>query len=360
MSQGKLDSAPSPYDHLAGRIWQGDVSRSLKLKWPQEPQEIGSGTIGRDPDFPDCWQIDAITSQGLRKFRQAREIGGDDVQSDESAGSVGASEAWAAYGSFLASCVQIELRPQAIAWLSSALSPRHTRRSDVELQENSVTSAALLSRIASRATTHEERRRAIIEAEVVAFAPDQTGPLNSLLCEFIERFRNSDEQQDLVAVGAAIRKLVATMSRSDLSVLATLLDAEHNVAIPIDVELEVTKTLVRRLSQSPPPEANAEPQLADRLYEIASTYLNPRLLSREKVAAVALNAILTLCLLRSAFVADLRDALGVLRVPWFSDLVARRAVQVRNAVRKRVAPDLADEYTAQLAALSKETASREA
>ena len=120
-----------------------------------------------------------------------------------------------------------------------------------------------------------------------------------MLYQFVQQHRDSDSQ-DIVAVGCAIRKYVAVMSQNDLSHLAVLLDAQHNATVPIEVELEITKTLVRRLSQSPPGSPDSEPGLADRLYEIVELYLNSRLLAQDKFAAVALNAILSLCLLRSA------------------------------------------------------------
>jgi hypothetical protein len=110
------------------------------------------------------------------------------------------------------------------------------------------------------------------------------------------------------------------------------------------VELEVTKTLVRRLTSDPRDEPDSEPELGDRLMEMAGTYLNARLLSREKYGAAALNAVLALLLLRSRHVARLLRALSDLPVPWFRELVVRRASRIRNEVWERFPKARADRY----------------
>jgi len=170
----------------------------------------------------------------------------------------------------------------------------------------------------------------VIEAEVLPFAPDERSRLNVVLRRFIEDHRNSDDPEDLVAVASAIRKYVATMHGGDLGDLAVLLASDQNATVPLEVELEVAKTLVRKLTSQPPEEPDSEPELGDRLMELASTYLNARLLSREKYGAVALNVVLALLLLRSRHVADLLRLLSNLRVPWFTQLVVRRASRVRG------------------------------
>jgi hypothetical protein len=355
MPQGEITLLPS------------ELARLIAMQWPPraENREIRSGAIGPDPDAPGCYVIDANTAQGLRKFRQAREIGPGDSQSEEGSEGVDVMTRWFTQHPLRAAVHDVRVyhlrEPSTSArnWVRVGGVQRHPQGSETQPQDSGLAPKALLSKIAAQDTSHDERRTAIIEAEVIAFSPDQMTTLKPLLREFIEQYRDSEEQRDLIAVAAAIRKFVATMNRSELSALAILLDAEHNATMPIDVELEVAKTLVRRLVQSPPDEPNTEPELADRLYEIVETYLNPRLLSRDKVAAVALNAILALCLLRSTYTADVRQSLNGLRVSWFSELVARRAVQIRNMVREKVASDLADNYTEQLAALVEELVSSE-
>lgn len=317
----------------------GDYSRDV-------PQEIRSGAIIQDPDTPDCYLIDANTAQGFRRFRYAQEVNKDDAQSEE--------------GPLTFKCVVFEKKfrypREVFRWPRIREGGPRRRPDETEPKKDVITPDVLIRKIVSETASHEEKRRAVIESEVVAFPPESVGTLNRLLYLFVKQYRDSDDQQDIVAVGSAIRKYVATMDRADLSALAILLDAEHNATVPIEVELEVAKTLVRKLVQSPPDEPNVEPQLADRLYEIVKLYLNPRLLSRDKFAAVALNAILSLCLLRSSHADEVRQALKELPVSWFSELVLRRASQIQKTLYGKLPTKQAARCAEQLAALNGETA----
>jgi hypothetical protein len=247
--------------------------------------------------------------------------------------------------------VKIPSSGSTLSWSRVGEERPHRRSSATRLEEVDTAPRYLLSKIESESSTREEKRKAVIDCEVTAFPQEQVGTLNRLLRRFIEQYRISEDHEDLVAVGAAIRKYVATMSREDISDLAILLDAEHNASVPIEVELEVTKTLVRRLVMTPPQEPDSEPRLADRLREVAITYLSPRLLSRDKVAAVALNAILSLCLLRSPHINDVCHALNRMSVSWFAELVLRRASQVRKIIFDKFPLTQADRYSEQLTAL---------
>ena len=203
---------------------------------------------------------------------------------------------------------------------------------------------ALLAGLAEKTTTHPERRRMVIEAEVLPFGPEERRQLYPILRRFIEDFRNSDDPEDLVAVASAIRKYVATTDPNNLGTLGVLLAADQNGTVPLEVELEVAKTLVRRLISDPPEQPDSEREVGDRLMEMASTYLNARLLSREKYGAAALNAVLALLLLRSGHTAQLLRILSDLPVPWFRELVVRRANRIRSDVSERFAKARADRY----------------
>jgi hypothetical protein len=207
---------------------------------------------------------------------------------------------------------------------------------------------------------HFARRRLVLEAEVLPFGPADRIRLNDALRRFIEDYRNSDDPEDLVAVASAIRKYVATMDAADLGDLAVLLASDQNASVPLEVELEVAKTLVRKLTSQPPEEPDGEPELADRLMEVASTYLNARLLSREKYGAVALNAVLALLLLRSRHVANLLILLRNVRVPWFTQLVVRRASRIRDDFRHRFPEAQSERYSEALNTVCDQLAASEA
>jgi hypothetical protein len=97
----------------------------------------------------------------------------------------------------------------------------------VAVEENELSPGELLQRLQSATTGDPERRKLVIEAEAMKFEPAQVAELNALLRTFIEECRDSDDPQDIVAVGSAIRKYVATMPLDDLPGVAALLDAGH-------------------------------------------------------------------------------------------------------------------------------------
>ena len=67
-----------------------------------------------------------------------------------------------------------------------------------------------------------------------------------------------------------------------------------------------------------------------RLAELVDDYARPRFLAREKHGAVALNAILGLVLTRSGRDPEVVERMRTLAVPWFQQLVGRRAARLRS------------------------------
>ncbi|MGW8257807.1 MAG: hypothetical protein ACWGMZ_10015, partial [Thermoguttaceae bacterium] len=315
-----------------------------------EPQEISSGAFWPDPKRPGCYCIDANTASGLHRFNYAREeTQWADAQSQEDSDLIAVEEFWSPLKS------PSEIKKLVGAWRKSATETRSQLLSEVELLEDGLAPDALLQTLESNTASHEEKRRAIVESEVVAFPSESNETLSELLYQFIQQHRDSDNQEDIIAVGCAIRKYVTVMNHNHLSRLAVLLDAQHNATVPIEVELEITKTLVRKLSQIPPGKPDSEAQLADRLYEIVKLYLNSRLLARDKFAAVALNAILSLCMLRSDYAERVQKSLRALQLSWFTELVSRRAVQILEVLKKTFSAEQAAHFGEQLISLSKES-----
>jgi hypothetical protein len=201
-----------------------------------------------------------------------------------------------------------------------------------------LSSEEVLRRLVTWAPSPAERRRLIIDAEVLDFEPHQLERLDVALSGFISnyRYRESNDPADLVAVGAAIRKYVATMGVDEgLPYVARLLEAGPETPVPPEIELESTKMVVRKLTANPPKGDDAFPDLADRLLEITRTYLNPRLLTREKYGAITLNAILGLLLLRSRHAAEVLRLLSELGVPWFKQSLACRAKRIEHELKER-------------------------
>ena len=173
--------------------------------------------------------------------------------------------------------------------------------------------------------TPHTRRRCIIEVEGLDLSSEQTAIVLPLLRRYIDEQRGSNDPADLVAVGSAIRAFVANANAGEaLPHVASLLATGGRAGLPINLELELAKMVVRKLTARPPTEGGIYPDLSDRLLELAETYLNPRLLGREKYGATALNAVLGLVLARSghgaAIIAKVRD----LGPSWFQQLTVRR------------------------------------
>jgi hypothetical protein len=192
----------------------------------------------------------------------------------------------------------------------------------------------------------------VIEAEAAEFTTDQAAALTPILRRFIDDHRESNDPADLVAVGSAIRKFVAIAS-PDLAFdyAANLLKVGGRAPLPIGLELELAKMVVRKLTARPPESDGQYPDLTERLYELVETYLNPRLLAREKHGAVALNGVLGSILVRdprgAPYVCELVRIVGV---SWFRQLVAQRADQLRAEIERR---DSSDRFLPIAQALSK-------
>jgi hypothetical protein len=183
---------------------------------------------------------------------------------------------------------------------------------------------------------HEKRRELVIEAETLPFRTEQLEVLVCLLRQFIEQNRNSNVPADLVAVGAAVRKFVAIAPIEEaFNAAAGLLASGERFALPIDLELEVCKMVVRKLTSNPAAARDHYPELALRLEDLVDTYAKPRLLTREKHGAIALNAMLGLVLTRSGHDSAVVDRARALGVGWFQTLLARRAERLRSDLKSR-------------------------
>lgn len=186
----------------------------------------------------------------------------------------------------------------------------------------------MVSGLMENKLSSDERRRLVVDVEVLTVPEGRRQELADCLREFVDAHRDSNETDDLVAVGSAIRKLIAILPAEQLPSVAGLLEAGHRAPVALEVELEVAKSVVRRLSTQAVPVDEEWRPLADRLAEIATTYLNDRLLPRENYAATALNAVLALALMSSDHLPPVLEYLQRLRLDWFRTLLARRATRL--------------------------------
>jgi len=211
-----------------------------------------------------------------------------------------------------------------------------------------------IARLCSAEVPHSQRRRHIIEAEATQFTEEEIATLRPTLRDFVVEFRDSADRMDQTAVASAIRKYVATLPLDELPSAAFLLEAGERSSPPIGVELEVAKMVVRKLTANVAEGQYRAPELADRLFEIADTYLSDRLLSREKHGAIALNAVLGLALLQSDHFAECLHEIQSLRSRWFIDHLALRAREIMAEISSQFPePRIAGQFAnlSQIAAL---------
>lgn len=162
----------------------------------------------------------------------------------------------------------------------------------------------------------------LCEVELTRFDPTQREILLPLLWQYILDHRNSNDRNDLVAVGAAIRKYIAIMPMDRMGELAVLLESGHRSSLPIELEIEVAKMIYRNFEVHPPINADPQPELAQRLWEMVQAYTHPRILLRDKHSAAASLAIEAIVSMRSPLAEQAWQAAMECPFRWFAELVS--------------------------------------
>lgn len=319
--------------------------RMLLGDWvvPAGIEEIRSGAIIPVGGIGE-YKIQANTAKGLRNFR-ATESPDVDLQSDAGQPSTGAFMDSAALvrdvltrWKSVTVNISLTVRPGQSALVVT--DPPFGKEALTGRREEHSSPEAVLQVLRDPDASLPDRRQAVLQAEVLAFSGNDREEISSSLREFILEHRDSNVPQDLVAVGAAVRKMVAYLPLEDIGTLTELLTPSARVSIPLEVELEVAKTVMRKLTAHPPAVDDSEPELADRLMDVARTYLNPRLLPREKHGATALNAVLSLLLLRSQHSTEIIGLVQATPAPWFTQLMCRRVGRLLADLRHRLTDEV--------------------
>lgn len=207
---------------------------------------------------------------------------------------------------------------------------------DVEDSTDGYSAEEILKWLRAATQSHESLRQAVIEAEVIAFAKEDRDEVIRILRRFVAKFRDSNDRSDLIAVCSAIRKLVAYSPGSELNSLSEVLDSTGRVSVPIEVELEIAKTIVRKLTKHADLACNIDSSLEQRLWEIAETYINPRLIGRKKYGATALNAFLALLLIRGEHACSAIELVSTSPTTWFVESARSRSRKLVDSLRTRV------------------------
>jgi|GEM_PF-1752512 len=167
----------------------------------------------------------------------------------------------------------------------------------------------------------------ILFAESLPFEADQQTRLLPHLVAFVKATRTTTDSDELVALGSAIRKLIAYLPFSEFDSLSDLLGSGATVVK--EAELELAKGIVYRLSWD---EARPEcPRLCDDLFDLGMFHSSKRVVDSSSSAAIALNATIALALLGDHRVRDVVATLSRRSLAWFLSLVKTR---VRRLVTK--------------------------
>ena len=162
----------------------------------------------------------------------------------------------------------------------------------------------------------------LCEIELLPFDSTQREAVLPLLWQYILDHRDSNDRSRLAAVAAAIRKYIAIMPMDRMVELAVLLEAGHRSPLPTDLEVEVVKMIYRNFEVHPPVVADPQPELAQRLWEMVQAYINPRILLRDKHAAIASLAVEAIVAMRSPLAERAWRAVRACPYRWFTELVS--------------------------------------
>ena len=183
---------------------------------------------------------------------------------------------------------------------------------------------------------------AIIEIQSTPIPADKLSGAIDLLVEFIKKHRGTNSQNVVVAVGAAIRKVLLNVSDEQLGLGAELMKSAGNLEVPIEVELEVAKMVVHRFRYAPNTSTVGLSELASLLLENARVYSKTNLVNRDCYNATALNSVLAIVLMRHEEAAALINHIESISPQWFVDLVKNRLRRMATEIENENLPKVAE------------------
>lgn len=303
--------------------------------------EASHTIIERIHDASGLYSVDALTTQHgwLRMLAFTVDLDGRDKlirriarqqqpwESLRATGLIGASPKEIVDSSSLAPSVACSpgfhgesIEDSSIGWLSS--------------------SEQILDRLENEETTEMDRITAVLFAEITPFDQSEKPRLLRALFEFSEQHRFTTDDEITTAVGSAIRKFAMNMPTSEFESYSRLFLPTATDALSCGIELELAKAVAWRLVKVKSANAGEYPNLEARLSELASDYLTARLILQENYSSIVIHAVIAVTLLNGARQEELIDRIAKLHIDWFSDLFARRLLDV---ARKRGAAASEDE-----------------
>jgi hypothetical protein len=169
-----------------------------------------------------------------------------------------------------------------------------------------------------------EVRDAVLDIQVTAIPEGLKSETISVLADFVRLHRSSNVRNVIIAVGAAIRKLMLNLPDDDFALATLIMKPSDNLEVPIEVELEVAKMVVHRFRHAPSTTKQNACELAGLLLDIAMTYSRPSLVNRDRYGAVALNSVLAIVLMMHEKTGLVIAHINTVSPRWFVDLVKNR------------------------------------
>ena len=208
-------------------------------------------------------------------------------------------------------------------FLRSASDRLHQR---VRLDERTLTDPEqILVAFESPGLSDQTRRMLALFAETLKFDERQQLRLLQHLWDYVVACRASHDEDELVALGSAIRKLIAYWPAQRMDELATLLAYGEATTVHPDIELEVAKGLVYRFSWDTKAVWPGSPRLCESLFDLATFHSSKRSLENAVASAIAVNSIIALAFLKDDRSVAFVQSLPKHSLPWFISLVNSRS-----------------------------------
>lgn len=201
-------------------------------------------------------------------------------------------------------------------------------------------SDSLLAHLESGQLSETDQRRAISHAESLAFSTSEKERLLTFYDQFIEASRFTEDEDEITAVCAAIRKYAMNMATGRLKAYANWMSPSAVAGPHHDIELELAKGAYWHLRYL---DVEGDENLRDlqvALASVASDYLRPRLMLDKNYASIEKFAVIACILIdarlgKSDVSIRLWSAKCALAMGWFDRLVNFELSKALQTLGKR-------------------------
>ncbi len=227
----------------------------------------------------------------------------------------------------------LEMANSVVAWPHHSGSV-HLRRRKTFDQRTLTDPEQILMAFADPRVTGPARRHLVLFAETLKFNDRQQLTLVPHLWSYVAERRTSQDEDELVALGSAIRKLIAYLPSQRLNDLAEFLEFDETGTVKSEVELEVVKGLVYRFSWDSQTTWPGSPRLCESLIDLANFHSSKRAVEQDLSSAIAVNAIISLAFLNDSRIVAFVRSLPKHTLSWFAPVVHARSQRLLTRLKK--------------------------